>query len=275
MPSLAEHESNSVAKALCASDSGAGKTGALASLVDAGLNVRILDFDNGLSVLRGYVRDKTKLATNVHYVDQLQDDMQLIAGRVGIKKSASFQRAMDALDKGGEAFWGKSGAHIGPLKTWGPRDVLVVDTLSSAGRASLYMVMMANGAAMKAPEIQHYGTAMDNIEKWLQMLTGSSVNCHVIVNTHITSVEGTAKLYPEALGSKLSPKIGRNFDNMLSLSVFGGKRVFKTDKDGFLALKTAIPMAETYPIETGWKDIFEKLLGRSIADLLKATEQAA
>lgn len=258
MPAMTEHESNKIVKALCAADSGAGKTGALASLIDAGLKVRIVDFDNGLSVLKGYVKDKSKLA-NVHYVDDLQDEMQLIAGRIGVKKAPAFQRAMDALDKGGEKYWG---ADIPPLKDWGEDTVLVWDSLSTSGRASLQMVMQANGAGMKAPEIQHYGIAMDNIEKLLMMLTSSMVRCHVIINTHITSIEGTAKLYPEALGSKLSPKVARYFDNMFSLSITGGKRTFKTEKDGLLALKAGVPLKEIYPIETGWVDIFKAITGK-------------
>jgi len=264
MPSMLDHESNRIVKVLCPADSGAGKTGALASLVDAGLNVRVLDFDNGLSVLKGYVKNKANLG-NVHYVDQLQDEMQLVAGRIGIKKTVGFQRAMSALDKGGKEFWG---ADIPPLTQWTERDVLVVDALSTAGRASLQMVMAANGAGLKAPEIQHYGVAMDNIEKWLQIVTSSVVKCHVIVNTHVTNIEGTATLYPEALGSKLSPKVGRYFDNTVSLTVSQGKRVFRTDKDGLLPLKVAVPMKDTYPIETGWKDIFEAIIGRPISELL-------
>lgn len=265
MPSLTGHESNNVVKVLCPADSGTGKTGALASLVDAGLNVRILDFDNGLSTLKGHVRDKSKLA-NVHYVDQLQDEMQLVAGRIGIKKAPAFQRAMDSLDKGGKDYWG---ADIPPLAAWTQRDVLVIDSLSMAGRMSLEMVLAANGKGFSAPEIQHYGTAMENIEKWIGMLTSSAVKCHVIFNTHVTTVEGDARLFPEALGSKLSPKIGRYFDNTISIQLVGGKRVFQTKKAGLLPLKTAKPLNETYPIETGWKGIFEGLLGRKIEELLK------
>lgn len=263
MPSMIDHISNSVVKVICAADSGAGKTGALASLIDAGLNVRVLDFDNGLSVLRGFVKDKGKLA-NVHYVDQLTDELKLVAGRIGIVKAPAFQRAMDALDKGGKDYWG---ADIPPLLEWTPRDVLVIDSYSMAGRTCLQMVMQANAKGMSHPEIQHYGTAMENLEKWVGILSSSVVKCHVILNTHITNVEGTAKLYPEALGSKLGPKLGRYFDNMVSISVSAGKRVFRTDKDGLLALKTAVPLPETLPIETGWKDIFEKLTGKKIGEL--------
>lgn len=264
MPSMVEHESNSLVKILCAADSGAGKTGALAPLIDAGFNLRFLDFDNGLSVLKGYVKDKTKLA-NVHY-KTLRDDFLLAGGRVGIKKAAAFQQGMDILDKGGD-LWG-AGSGIPPIKDWTPRDILIVDTLSGAGRSSLFMVMQANGAGMKQPEIQHYGTAMENIDRLLDMITSDAVKCNVIVNTHITSLEGTAKLYPEALGSKLPPKVAPKFDNFISLSITAGNRTFKTKKDGLLALKTAVPLADSYPIEDGWIKIFEGLTGKKITELL-------
>ena len=265
MPSMAEHESNSLVKAMLAADSGSGKTGAMASLVDAGFNLRILDFDNGLSVLKGYVKKRENLK-NVHYVDQLQDQYQLVAGRLGIKKAPAFQRAMDALDKGGKDYWG---ADVPPLLEWTHRDILVLDSLTMAGRASLQMVMQANAAGMKNPEIQHYGTAMENVEKLVQTLMSSITKCHVIINTHITGIEGDARLYPDALGSKLPPKIGKYLDNLIGLRLVGGERKFLTKKDGLLALKCAVDLPESLPITSGWVTIFEKLTGKPIAELVK------
>ena len=265
MPSMLEHESNSLVKAMLAADSGSGKTGALAPLVDAGFNVRVLDFDNGLSILKGFVKDKSALA-RVHYVDQLQDQYQLVAGRLGVKKAPAFQRAMDALDKGGKDFWG---ADIPPLMEWTSRDILVLDSLSMAGRASLQMVLNANAAGMKQPEIQHYGTAMENVERLVQSLMSSITNCHVIINTHITGVDGDARSYPDALGNKLPPRIGKYLDNLVGLRLVGGKRVFLTQKDGLLALKSAVPLPESIPIEQGWPTIFEKITGKPLAELVK------
>jgi len=262
---MTEHASNDIVKVMLAADSGSGKSGALASLVDAGLNVRILDFEYGLSVLKGFVKTKANLA-NVHYVDQLQDEMKLVAGRIGVTKAPAFQRAMDALDIGGEKYWG---APIPPVSKWTPRDVLVIDSLTMAGRASLQMVMAANAAGLKQPEIQHYGTAMENIEKWVQMMMASATPCHVIINTHITNVEGDARLYPDALGSKLPPKIGKYVDNIVGLRLTGGARKFLTQKDGLLALKTASPLPESFPIETGWVQIFQGLTGKKIEELGK------
>lgn len=264
MGSMLEHPSATTFKGLCASDSGMGKTGALAPLVDAGFNLRFLDFDKGMSVLNGFVKDRSKLA-NVHYVDDLRDDFSLTAGRVGVKKAAAFQRAMDALDKGGSDYWG---ADIPPVKDWTKKDILVLDTLSSCGRSALWLVMQMNAAQFKNPEIQHYGTAMENVERMLAMVMSDMVPCHVIINTHVTSVDGDARLYPEALGSKLPPKVGRYFDNVVAINLFQGNRVFQTKKAGMLPLKSAVPLPDTIPIGEGWIKIFEASTGKKVEDIL-------
>ena len=115
MPSMLEHESNNLVKVMVASDSGSGKTGALASLVDAGFNLRILDFDNGLSVLKGFVKDKSKLA-NVHYVDKLQDDLKLVAGRLGVA-IANYDDNQHAVNENLtlQALWGGIEVYAGLL----------------------------------------------------------------------------------------------------------------------------------------------------------------
>ena len=255
MPAMTEHESGRLVKMLVAADSGAGKTGALSSLVDAGFNLRILDFDNGLSPLRHYVKDKSKLA-NVRYAT-LTDELKLTGGRFQITKATAFQIAMSLLDKGG----GEWGEDVGPLSTWTPRDILVLDTLGKMGRASLLLVMQVNGALAKQPEIQHYGTAMENIERFLGQVTSARTPCHVIINTHLTKDEGSQRLYPESLGSKLNPKIARDFDNFFSISMTGGARTIKTSKDGLLALKCAKPLGAEYTIEDGYAKIFRELTG--------------
>jgi hypothetical protein len=271
MACLEDEEVVDIVKAMNAADSSSGKTGALACLVDAGFNLRFLDFDQGTKVLRGFVKVRENLR-NVHTVDGLRDEMQLVAGRVGIKKAAAFQRAMDALDKGGAEYWGESGAHIPPLKEWTKRDILVLDSVTFCGRASLQMVMQANGKGMGAAEIQHYGTAMENLERLLAQCTSDSMPCHFIANTHVTSTKnGGARLYPEALGDKLPAKIGRYFNTVVSISLNGigsTERTFKTKQDGLLPLKSEVPLPDTLPIATGWRTIFEAITGKTLEELL-------
>lgn len=262
MPALADHPSTTKANILIASDSGTGKTGGLASLANAGHHLRILDFDNGVSVLRGYLRPEA--ISNVHYVP-LFDTFDLKGKKVGVAKATAFKDGMEILETGkqgsGKDAFDPWGDDPGPLETWPAEDTLVVDTFSSMGRSALALVMALEAKGFSNPEIQHYGIAMDNLEKFIGMITSDAVKCNVIVNTHIqTSKEGGAgKLYPEALGDKLAPKIGRYFDNMITISISGGKKVYKTQRDGMFACKTAIPMDAEYPLEGGLLKIFEKL----------------
>jgi hypothetical protein len=71
---------------------------------------------------------------------------------------------------------------------------------------------------------------------------------------------GVVRSYPEALGTKLNPKVGRYFNNLISLSVQGGEKSFKVKKDGLLACKTSRPLPkDKYPLETGLAEIFAGL----------------
>lgn len=256
MPSLAEHPSADVVKMLIVGDSGVGKTGGLASLVDAGYKLRILDFENGLDPLAGHVKDRSKLS-NVDY-HTLKDSFKISANSMMIDKAPAFQQAMKLLND-----W----PGLGPVKDWSKEDVLVIDALSSMGRASLNMVLQANNHLAKNPEIQHWGTAMDNIEKVLGNITNPVlVPCHLIVLTHVTNQEkegeGIVKSYPEALGTKLNPKVGRYFNNMISLSLSAGEKSYKTKKDGLLACKTSRPLDDKYKLEDGLAKIFAGLTSK-------------
>lgn len=259
MATLDTFTENKSVKILCVADSGSGKTGGLASLVDAGYKMRILDLDDGISPLVGY----TKKRENLKNVDSvvLRDKYKLMGTqRLGIQKAEAFTKCLSLLE--GKDEW----KEYGPVEAWDRDVVLVIDTLGTLGKACMNMVLAANNAGGSAPEIQHYGTAMDNIEKMIAMVAGKQVPCHLIINSHVDLREGTGgglmKAYPDALGSKLNPKIGRYFDNLIGVSLKNGKRAYKTSKDGMLACKTAVRMPDELPIETGMAEIFEYLLGK-------------
>ena len=54
MANIKTHKSAEYTKLMLVGDSGSGKTTALASLANAGYNLRILDFDDGLSILQSF-----------------------------------------------------------------------------------------------------------------------------------------------------------------------------------------------------------------------------
>jgi septum formation inhibitor-activating ATPase MinD len=60
MPQATKHQSHRTTKMLNMGDAGSGKTGALASLAKAGQRLVILDFDNGLDILIGLLKNDQK-----------------------------------------------------------------------------------------------------------------------------------------------------------------------------------------------------------------------
>lgn len=254
MPNLADHPSHTSVKLMVASNSGTGKTGGLASLADAGYKLFILDFDNGVSTLRGYLKNKDSIA-NIFYIP-LNDSFKLAGKKIGVVKAEAFSKAMKILSDGTDE-WGVA---MPALEDWPADCILVVDTLSTMGRSALAHVMKLDAKAMGQPEIQHYGVAMENIENFLGMITSDAVACSVIVNTHLMQNEGDTRMHPEALGSKLPPKVGKYFDNLITIGLSGGTKKYKTKQDGAFACKTAIPMDDSYDLPTGMLKIFEKLM---------------
>ena len=259
-PAHASADKRGVFKGLVVGDSGAGKTGMLASLVDAGYHLRILDFDAGLDPLVGYVKKKGLLG-NVEY-ETLRDEFKMVGSYLAIKKAPAYQRGLALLQD-----W--NGA--GPVQTWDPDTILVIDTLGRMARASFNMVLQANAIVSPSgsrggPEQSHYGTAMENVERTISMLTNPDiVPCHVLVNAHWSFQEdgsGILRPYPETIGNKLNPKIARDFSNLFSVSITAGQRSIKVKKDGVIACKASRNLRkEQYPIDTGMADIFLEVVG--------------
>lgn len=266
MSSLLEHPAHKSAdkrgifKGLIVGDSGSGKTGALASLVDAGYKLRILDFDAGLDPLVGYVKNKELLA-NVEY-ETLRDRFKMRGSYLAVDKAPAYQRGMALLQD-----W--NGA--GPVQSWDPDTILVIDTLGRMARASFNMVLQANAVIVPSgtrggPEQSHYGTAMENVERTISLLTDPDiVPCHVLVNAHWAYQEdgsGILRPFPETIGSKLNPKVGRDFNNLFSVSTIAGKKSIKVKKDGMIGCKSSRPLKhETYSIEDGLANIFLEVVG--------------
>jgi AAA domain len=260
-PAHKSTDKRGIFKGLVVGDSGSGKTGALASLVDAGYKLRILDFDAGLDPLVGYVKKKEHLA-NVDY-ETLRDEFKMMGSYLAVSKAPAYQRGMKLLQD-----WNGSG----PVQQWDADTILVIDTLGRMARASFNMVLQANAIVQPSgnrggPEQSHYGTAMENVERTISLLMNPEVvPCHVLVNAHWAYQEdgsGIMRPFPETIGSKLNPKVARDFNNLFSVSISAGKRSIKVKKDGIIACKASRKLSkEQYDIETGLAEIFLEVVGK-------------
>jgi hypothetical protein len=267
MPKLSDHQSQDTTKMLLIGDTGAGKSGSLASLADAGYNLRILDLDNGIDILRSLLTDpksgysKESLA-RVDY-ETITDPMKNVAGKLIPAKATQWQRAIKLLDN-----WKTETADFGPISSWTPKDVLVIDSLTMLSNAAMNFVLSMNARLGQKPHQSDWFDGQIMLEGLFQMLYDEGVKCNVIVTSHIVFIgeeNGPQRGYPSALGSKFPPKIGRYFNTMLlaksSGSGVGIKQKIYTRTQGMIELKNTAPgkVQPDYPLETGLAQYFRDI----------------
>lgn len=267
MPNLSDFQKGAAIKTLVIGDSGTGKTGALASLAIAGYKLRILDYDAGLAPLVQYVKGHKDVLTGLPAIDNikyetLQDPLKSVGGVIlPSGQPTAFQKGLALLDK-----WAPPDAseNLGSPSTWGLDTILVVDTLTFMSAACMRRAQALVGRSGKTPEIQDWGAAMSQIEDLLTILYSQTIKCHVIVNSHITYIEigeGMNKGYPNTLGNKLPPKVGRWFNYILQVKSVGSgasaKRYIYTQPEGMIDVKCPIPgLATKLSLESGLAEFF-------------------
>jgi hypothetical protein len=236
-------------KGLLIGDSGAGKTAAVSYLANEGYELFWADFDNGLSIVPKLIKDKAALK-RIRY-KTFTDKMQTIGGAVfsdGCPSAAT--NFVENLSG-----WMDDGTSYGPLHTWGPEQILVLDSMTFFGSAIMRRHLFLNKRNGQKPFQSDWGDAMDNLEAVLSLLYSESIKCNVVVTSHITFIaKATGEIdakgeeirmdkgYPSALGSKLPPKIVRYFDVILlvkSMTPTPGVTVRQilTQSDGLVELK--------------------------------------
>jgi hypothetical protein len=220
MPTIDQHPSSTSTKLLVVGDSGAGKTGALASLCAAGYQVFVIDFDKGTEILRDYLTSPESpyvkgthkiqprpcdlpLAKRLIYVP-VSDKMTNINGNIVCSRAEAWQQATALLVNwkykeraDGTIDWsGKekdtTQIDFGKLVDWGPDKVLVIDSLSFAADSALYYHLSLNGrlaTARTQNEVRRdIGFTQQLLRKLLTLLYDDSIKCNIIVNTHIVEV---------------------------------------------------------------------------------------
>lgn len=257
MPSLDTLTVSQVVKLLLIGDSGTGKTGSIASLVKAGYNVRMLDFDNGWESLAAAIRRTCPDRLSSVEVEPLRDRYK--SGPLGpIIDGAprAFTKGLGLLDK-----W-SDGTKPGE---WGAESILVIDSLTFLSDSAYAWADALNPSAKDKRQI--YGAAQEAIEHVLALLTGPSFNTNVIVTAHIRYIDlpdGTKRGYPTAVGQALSPTIPRYFNSVAACNTEpGGKRTIKTLSTALIDLKNprSFEMKASLPIEDGLATFFEVLRG--------------
>lgn len=270
-------------------DTGTGKTGALASLAAAGYNVRVIDLDNGMEAVINLMTDpKSKYPPEA--VDRIRwrtvtEPMRVLNGIIAPKNATVWQTAMTMLEtwKGDRRYDRETKQIVqttdglGNLGTWGPNDILVIDTLSTLGTAAMNFFLVLNGDLFKKrtsmEQMRDIGATQTMLDKLLQLVFDESVQCHVIINTHVVfakedgsniepGYEGLRYAFPAAIGKAMSTKIGKYFNHMLMTRKEGTQQKIYTRGLANVGLKSGAPLrvAASYGVENGLAEYFKAVL---------------
>ena len=266
MPTIDSIDENQASvKACLMADSGDGKTCALASLVNAGYEMAVLDFDNKIRAIRPFLTDEAFSSGRLHFAE-LTDKLKTINDKIVPKgQPIATTKAMTLLNH-----WKIGEEDLGPVSSWGPNRILVVDTLTFQGDAAMRHVQALASASGDRIHPSHWGEAQRIQQGFLELLCSQAINCHVIINSHISymggkdpapiaskdkygnvayqvtsdNIEPDAPMsaYPSALGRKLPPLVGRYFDSLLSIKIEGTNRRFLiTSSRANISLKNPRP----------------------------------
>lgn len=200
------------AKILIYGKPGTGKTGAQASLVAAGYNLRIIDTDKGVRPLYSLLTDprypyakiiaarNIDLRTAVRYIP-IDTKMKSTTVRrktpsgnyteeklLAPSASHAWDKVIDMIDE-----WKDGDMNLGPARDWGPECILSLDSFSTLATCTYYHSQALNGRLGAREEGYDYqrdiGGAQAQLRRALELLYDSSFNTNVIVISHVTWVD--------------------------------------------------------------------------------------
>lgn len=255
---------------------GTGKTTAIGTLVDTGIEVFCVFLESGQESLLGYWTDRgLPVPANLHW-HQVDAPKASFAEMISASKRINTM-ALDTLAKAVDPDRAKhdqfiklltclnnfqddrTGQSFGAVDEWGTDRALVVDGMAGLGRAAMSLVV--GGKPVKNQS--DWGIAQDQVEKIVRMLC-DNCRCHFVLLAHVEretdAVLGGVKLMVSALGAKLAPKLPPMFSDVI-LTVREGNK-FSWDTGSAMAdVKTRnLKIAQGLP--ASFKDVISKWKSR-------------
>lgn len=223
---------------------GTGKTHAIGTLVDAGVEVFYLGLEPGLESLLGYWTDRGKeIPANLHwhYLEAPKasfSDFLDSATKVNTMALDSLAKMNDPRRSSHNQFLkliealnnfpdDRTGEKFGCVDTWTPSRALIVDGMAGLARAAMSLVVGGKPVRNQSD----WGIAQDQVEKIVRMWT-DNCRCHFVMIAHVErevdAVMGGVKLMVSTLGKALAPKLPPMFSDVILTVREGNKFTWDT-----------------------------------------------
>jgi hypothetical protein len=270
-----------------------GKTGAIVALLNAGYQVRMLDYEGNTDVLLNFAKPAALKNLDIAtFQDKETSDGTTAFDSDASAKEMAYSRALQQM-KDWVTDDGKGNKiSLGPSYKWGNDTVVVVDNLTRLGEASYKRARRMLGKKAGQSDIKVWGLAVEEEVAFLKWLARKTNKFHLVVLAHWQmlgpdipmssqneqeeikdlktqiATERAAmlptKLFPKGITKENSRNVNSLFPVLLEAKrVVNGskvKRVLLTETDEEIDLAFPVPGADKeYPISTGLATIFELL----------------
>lgn len=266
---------------------GGGKTGAIASLVNAGYKVRMIDMEGNYQSLVDYC-DPSKL-DNLDIVtvqDRLRNADKYFEP-IGIP--SAFNDAVKLATHWKYKDPDGNEVDLGRPDEWGMDTVLVLDSNSAMGEAALRRAIKMSNKTPGNLTSAVWGSAVADQTSFLKLLAAEKNKYHLIVMAHLRMISPEdfikqgddeavtekkleaisqsmipTRLYPVAVTKDLSTKIHKELPTMILAEkkekIGKTGRFLRTVSGSELDLKIPSPNVKAeYPLETGLASIFKDM----------------
>jgi len=246
---------------------GTGKTYAIGTLADAGVEVFYLGLEPGLESLLAYWADKGKeVPANVHWhnmespkasfselmdsatkINTMQLDTLAKMQDPNRSKHNQFIKLLEVLNDFPDD---RTNNRFGCVDTWGPNRALVVDGMAGLARSAMSLVV--GGKPVRSQS--DWGLAQDQVEKIVRLWT-DNCRCHFVLIAHVEreqdAILGGIKLMVSTLGKALAPKLPCMFSDVILTERSGSSFTWNTGS-AIADVKTRnLPIAEKLPADFG------------------------
>jgi len=246
---------------------GTGKTYAIGTLADAGVEVFYLGLEPGLESLLAYWTDKGKeIPANVHWhnmeapkasflelmdaankINTMQLDTLAKLQDPNRSKHNQFIKLLEVLNDFPDD---RTGQRFGCVDTWTPSRALVIDGMAGLARAAMSLVVGGKPVRNQSD----WGIAQDQVEKIVRLWT-DNCRCHFVLIAHVEreqdAILGGIKLMVSTLGKALAPKLPCMFSDVILTERSGSSFTWNTGS-AIADVKTRnLPIAEKLPADFG------------------------
>ena len=247
--------------------SGSGKTHAIRTLVEAGLEVFVLFTEPGMEVLADVPSNKLHwkyvapvsvdfkdMISSAEKINQLSFEALTKLPDINKRKYTEF---IDVLNTLCDFKCERTGQSFGAVDSWDASRVLVLDSLT--GLSLMAMNLVTGSKPVKS--MADWGVAIANLESLLTKLCVDT-KCHFVLTAHLEretdELTGGTSLMASTLGRKLAPKLPRYFSDVIHAVRRADKFAWSTASSNVDLKARNLPIADNLPpsfvpLVTSWR----------------------